>query len=354
MARKLQVGVIGVGAIGAVHMRSYQAAGNAKVTAICDVDKDLLQARAKEFSVENCFTDYRKLLASDVEAVSVCVGNALHAEVATAALRAGKHILLEKPMAMNATQAKRIAAAGVKAKKVVQIGMCQRQRPETQLLREWVKAGRFGEIYHIGCCLHRRRGIPGLGGWFTTKAASGGGPLIDLGVHWFDIAMWLSDQWQPTAVSAMTYAKFGSDMKNYTYVNMWAGPPKLKGTFDVEDYATGLVRFGNKATMTFDICWAANTADKAYVEILGDKGGARVLDGKPLTIYTEHHGKLADIQPKFNEKENRFEVQAAKFIQACRGKCPPAATAEQGIAVMKVIDAIYASSAQGKEVKLKV
>ena len=112
--------------------------------------------------------------------------------------------------------------------------------------------------------------LPGLGGWFTTMAESGGGPMIDLGVHWFDISMWLSGLWNPTAVSAKTYAKFGPRMKDYKYVDMWAGPPKFDGVCDVEDYSTGMIRFGNDATLGFDISWAGNAEDRMYVEILGD------------------------------------------------------------------------------------
>lgn len=352
MSKKLKVGIIGTGAIGAVHAKSYQAAGGVEIAAICDVHADLLKQRGKEFGVKQCFSDYHKLLETDVDAVSVCVGNVLHHEVATAALQAGKHILLEKPMAMNATEAADIVQAADKAGKVVQIGMVNRQRADSQVLRGYIEAGQLGEIYHMRCVLIRRRGIPGLGGWFTTKAESGGGPLIDLGVHWFDMAMWLSDHWNPTAVSAMNYAKFGRDMASYTYVNMWAGPPKLDGTCDVEDYSTGLVRFADKATLGFEIAWAANTFDQSYVEILGDKGGARIFGDEPLTIYTEHQGRLADIQPKFSDKTNRFDVQATKFLAACRGEQPPAATAEQGLVTMKLIDAIYESGEKGQEIKL--
>jgi len=351
--KKLKVGIIGVGGIGNVHAKSYLAIGQAELAAICDIDADLLKQRADEYGVASCHTDYRKLLASDVEAVSICVGNALHKKVAIAALKAKKHILLEKPMAMNATEAKAIVEAGKKSRKVVQIGMVNRQKPDAQVLRQYVESGHLGHIYHMRCVLIRRRGIPGLGGWFTTKSASGGGPMIDLGVHWFDMAMWLSDHWKPTSVSAMTYAKFGPDMKKYKYVGMWAGPPKFDGVCDVEDYSTGFVRFSDKATMSFEICWAANAEEENYVELLGDKGGARILSGKPLTIYTEHNGRLADIQPKFDAKDNRFQVQADKFIQACRGKRPPAATAQQGLVTMKLIDAIYASGTQGREVKIR-
>ncbi len=104
--------------------------------------------------------------------------------------------------------------------------------------------------------------------------------------------------------------------------------------------------------MTFEIAWASNAQDESFVEVIGDKGGARSFDGKPLTIYTEHQGRIADITPKYPEKVNGFEVQARKFIAACRGEGQPAATAREGLTVMKLIDGVYASSAAGKEVAL--
>jgi predicted dehydrogenase len=212
-----------------------------------------------------------------------------------------------------------------------------------------VGKGLLGKIYHIRAVHICRRGIPGLGGWFTTRAMSGGGPLIDIGVHWFDAAMYVSGLWNPTRVSTMTYAKFGAPMKHYRYVGMWAGPPKFDGTFDVEDYAAGFVRFGKDASMDFDIAWAANAADAGYIEILGDKGGIRMLDSKPMVLLTEHNGHVADIAPQHAEV-NIFQSQAARFLAACRGECPPAATAEEGLTVMQLIDAVYASSARGREV----
>ena len=215
-----------------------------------------------------------------------------------------------------------------------------------------MKRGVFGEIYHMRAVLIRRRGIPGLGGWFTTKAESGGGPLIDLGVHWFDLAMHVSGLWQPTSVSAMTYAKFGPRMKNYRYVSMWAGPPKLNGICDVEDYAVGMVRFGKKASMSFEIAWAANSRETSFIEILGDKAGATFCNDKPLCILTEHAERMADITPQFTPSGNSFHAQAAAFVAACQGKAPPAATGKEGVTVMKLIDAIYRSSTQGQEVKI--
>ncbi len=348
----LKVGIIGIGAIGQVHADAYKAAGIG-LAAVCDVDRTRLAEQCDRLGVRDRFTDYRKLLKTDIDAVSICVGNALHCRVAIDSLAAGRHILLEKPMAMNAAEASRILAAGRKARRVIQIGMVQRQRDSVQLARDYVARGMLGEIYHARTVLIRRRGIPGLGGWFTTRKMSGGGPLIDLGVHWFDAAMHISGLWKPTSVSAMCYAKFGTPMRNYVYDSMWAGPPRYDGVFDVEDYATGLVRFGRKATLSFEIAWAANSEDSAFVEVIGDKGGIRVLDGQPFTLLTEFNGKVANVKLNCDDSGNPFHEQARKFAAACSGRSAPAASPEEGLTVMKLIDAVYASSRQGREISIR-
>jgi len=353
VSKNLKIGIVGVGTIGTMHAEAFRALGLADVQAICDVDRRKLASKGDKFGVKQRFADYRDLLKTPVEAVCICVPNAAHKQVAIASLKAGKHVFLEKPMAINAAQARQIAQAAARCRRVIQIGMVNRQAAAAQLLRRLIEEGQLGDIYHMRATLIRHRGVPGLGGWFTTKAQSGGGPMIDLGVHWFDLCMWLSGNWKPTAVSAKTYSKFGCKMGDYKYVSMWAGPPDYRGVCDVEDYSTGFVRFGAKATMSFEIAWAANTRDDAFIEILGDKGGARIMHGKPLTVLTEHNGRLADITPQFDDRVNIFEEQARKFVAACRGKMPPAATARQGVVVMKLIDAIYASSRGNREVAIQ-
>lgn len=354
MEKKIRVGIIGMGAIGAVHADAYAAnSGAAEIVAICDVAEERLKSQGDRFNVPGRFADYRQLLKGDVDAVSVCVGNTLHKEVAVAALEAGKHVLLEKPMAMNATQAAAIVAAAKKSGKVLQIGMVRRQAGETQMARKCVADGLLGAIYHMRAVLIRNRGIPGLGGWFTTKAMSGGGPLIDIGVHFFDAAMHVSGLWKPTRVSAACYDKLGKNMRQYKYIGMWAGPPNYKGTFDVEDYATGVVRFGKQATMSFEIAWAANAEDASYIDFVGDKGGLRLFDGKPFLLRTEHNGSLADIQFRYPDPGNAFHLQIRKYLAACRNECPPAATGEEGLVAMKLIDAVYKSSVAGKEVEIE-
>jgi len=357
MAAKLKVGVIGLGTIGNVHINAYQAAvaDRAEFTAVCDIAQDRLDATGSKLNIppQRRFIDYRDLLKTDIDAVLVCVWNNLHREMAVNALKAGKCVFLEKPMAMNPKEPQQIVATADATKKVLQIGMVYRQSPETQLVRKYAMDGTLGNIYHMRIALLRRRGIPGLGGWFTTKSRSGGGPLIDIGVHWFDISMFMSNLWNPTSVSAATYAKFGKDMKKYNFTGMWAGPPNYKGTCDVEDYATGFVRFGNKATMNFDISWAANSEEGTFIEILGDKGGVRLFDGKPIRLLTEFNGNIADITPQFAD-EDRFQRQAKSFIAACRGEAKPACTGKEGVVVMKLIEGVYASSEKGKEVAINV
>ena len=352
MPGNIKIGIIGSGSIGNVHARALTAVGGADIVALCDVDPARLDATGDAFKVTARFDDYRKLLKADVDAVLVCVPNALHAEMAVAALASGKHVLLEKPAALNAAQAASIADAADKAEGVLQVGMVWRQRPQAQILREYVQAGELGNIYHMRAVMIRRRGIPGMGGWFTTKALSGGGPMIDLGVHWFDLCMWLSGLWNPTRVSARVYDKFGSRMRAYRYVGMWAGPPDFDGVCDVEDFSAGFARFGDQATLSFEIAWAANAESDSYVEILGDKGGARVGGAGPLRILTEDRGRLADLAPQYDQKANPFENQARTFLAACRGDSPPEATIQQAVTNMKLIDAIYASSEARKEVTI--
>ena len=350
MSEKLKLGIIGMGMIGTIHAEAHQAVGETELVAACDVAPKKLAKAADRFDVKGRFSDYRDLLKADVDAVAVCLGNAMHREVSLAAIEAGKHVFLEKPMAVNATEAAEITAGAEKADTILQVGMCWRLHPASKVIREWIKSGLFGQIHHMHfACVHRR-GIPGLGRWFTTKAESGGGAMIDTGVHFLDLSMYLSGHWAPTAVSAMTYAKFGPKMRDYKYANMWAGPPEYNGVFDVEDYAAGFVRFGQEATLSFESGWASNSPGESFVEILGDKGGVRAFDGKPLRILGEHAGRLADIEPKLDENGSVYEAQAAWFVSACRGERPPRTTARQGLTVMKLIDAAYASSQAGAEI----
>jgi predicted dehydrogenase len=349
MGRKVKIGIIGVGTIGSVHAEAYVKVPEAQVVALCDILPERLQEKGKRHSVTRLFEKYQDLLADpEIEAVSVCVPNRMHAPIAIEAFKAGKHVLLEKPMAMSQKEGMAIVAARDAAKKVLTMGMVRRQSPDAEVVKAAIDSGKLGEIYQIRIRLIRRRGIPGLGGWFTTKGESGGGGLIDIGVHFFDLAMWTTGLWNPTRVSAKVYSKFGSPMQDYHYISMWAGPPKFEGTFDVDDYAAGIVRFGDKATLSFEVAWAANAKDEQMLEILGTKGGLVV--GGDTVLLTEVDNMMADIKLNYNKDGGGFPQEMAKFVAAVKGEAAPPATGEQGVIAMRLIDAIYASSAQNAEV----
>ena len=349
---KVKIGIIGCGTIGSVHANAYAALEDAEVVALCDILPDRLREKAELHKVGKTYADYRELLADpEIEAVSICVPNDMHAPIAIDAFKAGKHVMLEKPMTLNAGLGREILAARDASGKKLQMGMVWRQAPEAEIIRKAIADKMFGQVYQIHVKLIRRRGIPGLGGWFTTKAKSGGGGLIDIAVHFLDLAMWITDLWTPTHVSARTYSMFGNPMNEYHYVDMWAGPPKFDGTFDVDDYAAGFMRFGTKATLSFEVAWACNAEDESYIEILGTKAGAKVGTEKTV-IRTEVAGQIADTELFYNKKRDRFAAEMRKFIDAVQGKGEVAATGEQGVILMQVLDAIYKSSELNQEVTL--
>lgn len=354
MKKKVKIGIIGMGAIGSVHADAYQHVENAEIVALCDLLPDRLAEKAAKYNVAKTYTDYKKLLKDpEIEAVSVCVPNDMHAPIAIDAFKAGKHVMLEKPMTLNAEWGRKILKARDKSGKQLQMGMVWRQTPEAIVVRDEIEAGHLGEIYQIRIKLIRRRGIPGLGGWFTTKAKSGGGALIDIAVHFLDLIMWETGYWNPTRVSAKVYSKFGKPIKDYHYISMWAGPPKKDGTFDVDDYAAGFLRFGKKATLSFEVAWACNAEDESYVEFIGTKGGVKCGSNTGVThICTEVDGRMADVDIKYDPKKDRFAAELEKFVAAVQGKGKVAATGEEGLVAMRILDAIYKSSELDCEVEV--
>lgn len=339
----LRVGIVGTGSIGMIHLETYQRIPGYKVTAVCDIRKAALD-RAKEKSGTAAFKDYRKLVEQkDVDLVAVCTPNNLHAPIAVAALEAGKHVFLEKPMAYDLKAAKQVIAAKKKAKKKVQIGVCQRFRGDAQVLKQHIEAGELGKIYFAKCGYLRRSGIPGMGGWFTTYKESGGGPIVDLGVHALDLTMWLMDNFKPVTVTACKYAEFGPRGLG---AGGW-GAAVPSGVFDVEDLGAALIRFQDGATVFLEVSWAAHVgAGKFYSMLLGDKAGCE-LD--PPTIYTDEHGQPVDKRLSAPSID-AYEAEHRHFLDAIREDRDPMPGVEQGAAVQAVLDAIQASAKKGQSI----
>ena len=356
-----QIGIIGCGAIGTVHAKSAHAAG-LEVAGAWDLNPAAAAKLAETYPDCVVHDSLDALLSSEVAAVAVAVPNNAHRDCAVAALDAGKHVLLEKPMALSVAECDDIIAAKERAGagQVLQLGFVCRGLPTASAVKAMVEEGRFGSIYHVKCSMYRHRGIPGLGGWFTTKALSGGGPLIDLGVHVLDLAMYLTGNQSPVRASGQVVSEFGSPIEAYVYEEMWAGPPKLDGVFDVEDGAVAFIRFANGMTLELNVTWAANVADGVLpsgITILGrDAGCFFELFGKEVRVVSQADGKLTDDTPQFpceDAEEEAWKQQYAQFIAAVEDGQAPHADAAAGRCVQALIEAIYQSSDAGAEVVMQ-
>ena len=348
----LGMGLIGAGGIAELHAQHMQEAGM-ELRGVCDVDIGRADKLATKYP--GCKkTDSLDELLSDkqIQAVIVAVPNVYHAPTAIAALKAGKDVLLEKPMAMNVTECDQIITAAMASDRILQMGFVCRCYPCTVAAMNFIRAGRLGHIYHAKAAFRRRRGIPGLGGWFTTKSMSGGGPLIDLGVHVIDLAWHLAGHPAPERASGACYSVFGSPIEKYTYKDMWAGPPRPDGTFDVEDAATGMIRFEDGLTLQVDAVWAANMPDEVLkdgVMLWGDKGGMYLnhITGELRFIF-EDCGHVVEVKPEYKEFIPWVE-QLKRFRKAVETRETPDASADHGRMVQAMLDALYESSESGRE-----
>jgi len=348
MAKK--VGVIGSGIIAHEHVRAYKESGRAEVAALVDIDKEKASSLAKELGTPCAiFQDYRELLGIDLDAVSICTPNDSHSPIAIDFLNNGKHVLCEKPMAINVQDAKLMREAAERSGMILRIAFHNRFRGDSQALKKIVKSGALGEIYHFKASVIRRRGIPALGSWFTQKRSAGGGALLDVGCHILDLALWFAGFPKPKTVSASNYTKFGN-RKDYIYLSMWGKPAKER-KFDVEDTVFAFIRF-ERMSAILECSWAANTEDSLCLNLLGTEAGAK-LSGDNLELFTTYHGQIADIKPLY-DSNNAYMGELNQFLDLMEGKTKDndLCTPEQGIMGQKIIDAIYMSAQERKEVEI--
>lgn len=344
---KIGVGVIGVG-IGKLHVQGYTESPDAEVVAICDINEPRARKVADEFGVETIVTDYQKLLAMpSIDAVSVCVPNHLHAEMTIAAFEAGKHVICEKPLAMNPAEGTAMVAASKKADKLFMTAFNNRFRGDTQTLKRFIMDGELGDIYFAKTGWIRRKGIPGFGSWFTTKSKSGGGPLIDIGVHVLDLTLWLMGNPKAISVTGSTYAMFGPKGEGQ---GTW-GTAEVGGGFDVEDLAAAFIRLENGATLLLEASWASHIkADAIYTNLMGTKGGAE-LD--PLRIYKDMQGAPVDIMPACPDQGGGHLIEVMHFADCVANEKTLISTGEHGLEIIRILDAAYKSAKTQKEVVLK-
>jgi len=338
--------VIGLG-VGSAHAKAYSECPDARLAAVVDADPKRLEKWSEKVPKEHCYTDYREMLkAEKPDLVSVALPNFLHAPVTIAALKAGAHVLCEKPMAMNVRQAEAMLAAARKARRKLGLNLSFRFTPQARALRELVEDGALGEVYHAYTCWTRRDGFPGFGGWFGQKERSGGGPLIDLGVHRLDLAMWLMGGPRPVTVSGQAHYRIGL--------------PRAKAQgklFDVEDFAAGFVRFDTGASLVFEASWGGHQADpeEMCTQVLGTQGGLiHRNEGGGYNFVAEYHSErrghklAARVSPSRAVQSNPY----AEMVRAVLEDRRPLADGEDGLRVQRVLDGLYKSAASGREVRV--
>jgi len=345
MSQTTRVGIIGGGWPGIAHARGYQAAGGFKIVAIADLIPSRRKQMMQEFSIPAEYDDAEKLLADrTIDAVSIGLPNFLHAPMVKAALKAGKHVLCEKPPAMNAREAAQMSAAAEKSGKVLLYSLQRRFGGAEQASKQAIEKGYAGEIYHARAAWTRTRGIPIGTGWFTDKSKSGGGSLIDIGVHMLDLAWHLMGQPKPTSVYGVAYQKFGGTL-----------PPTHK--FDVDDSAFAMIRFEGGKSLELAASWSLNQPPQqngTICRLYGDKAAIEVYTPEGATLYRSFDAKgAAKANPLKPPKTVQHAALMRHFRDCILGKSKPIAGGPEGIMLMQMLDAIYKSSQTGKSVDIR-
>ena len=350
----IRLGVIGCGGIAHSHANSYKKLGDrVEFVACCDLVEEKAKNYANNFGFQKYYTDcYTMLKENDLDAVSVCTWNSAHAECSIAALNAGCHVFCEKPMAMNTEEALAMKEAAEKNDKLLMIGFVRRHGDDAKMARTLIENGDLGDVYYAKATYLRRCGFPG--GWFGDKSRSGGGPLIDLGVHVIDLSRYIMGNHKPITVFGATFNKIGARSEVTLGADAWKSLTEAeKPIFTVEDLATAMIRFDDGAVLQVEASFNLNLKENlGDVSFFGDKAGYNLNNGE---LYTVVNNQLADIKLRGENNfhfDRDFAREAKNFIDTIEGKATLLANAEDGVELMRILDAIYESAETGKSVDI--
>lgn len=351
MGEKLRCGVIGTGGIGLDHLHSLTAYPRASAVAIAETNAQRAREASERFKISRSYSDYHDLLEQpDIDAVTIAVPNHLHASVAIEALKARKHVLLEKPMATHARDAARIVETAKRMRCTLMVAQNFRFNRHTQAARQFIDRGDLGEVYHARCFWLRRNGIPRIGSWFTQKQFAGGGCVCDLGVHFLDACLHLMKEFDVVSVSGQTHSKLGP--RGLGEMNWGRSEVDPRRPFDVEDFGVALLKLKSGRSVVLEVSWAAFLPEdgREYgIDLLGTNGGlslypARLFRNSPDGYQTVHLSSI---------KSLHTEDRVQHFVSCVLEGKKPLVTLEESLAVQGILDAIYTSAATGKEVRLK-
>ncbi len=358
-----KIGLVGAGGMADYHVEGF-VKGGAEVVAVADPNLNAAQKYAKGKDIGQTFESLTDMLKElpELDAVSVITPNKFHKPLAVEALEAGKHVFCEKPPALNAIEVIEMRAAAQKSGATIMFDYNNRARPESYAMMEYIRQGTVGKINSAQALWIRRTGIPGFGGWFTNKALSGGGPVIDL-LHMIDLALYFMQYPEPEWVLAATFNDFINDN---SFKGPWGIPDVKDGVTDVESAAHGLIRFKSGQVLTIRNSWAEmNKREEVSVTFQGTKGGGMVqrlfgVDGLDETsidtceLYQQQNGRSVNSEIVTQADETMGRVRAAQnFALTIAGKEEPLNAIDESVKLMKIIDAVYASSESGKPVEIK-
>jgi len=355
--RIVRIGIIGCGGIAwGKHMSALAQIENVQMVAFCDIIEQKAIDACNGHGAEGAkhYVDYKELLKDEtIEAVHVCTPNISHAEISVAALESGKHVMCEKPMAINYQDAQKMLEAAKRTGKKLTIGYQNRFREDSTILHKACENGELGEVYYAKAHAVRRRAVP-TWGVFLKEKEQGGGPLIDIGTHALDLTLWMMDNYKPKYVVGNTYRKLADQKEAGNEWGQWD-----INEFTVEDSAFGFVTMENGATILIESSWALNTLNigEAMTTLCGTKGGADMWDGLRIN-FIEHDTQMTKMPtPRgkevafFGKKEVNPAVEEAKqWISAIINDTQPLVKPEQAIVVTRILDAIYESAKTGKPV----
>lgn len=350
---KLKVAVIGCGNIAnSAHIPAYMKNPDTEIKYFCDIIPERAQAAVEKYGCGAAVTDYHDILNDpEIDAVSVCTHNDFHSIISIDFMRAGKHVLCEKPAARILSEALEMQRVAHETGKILNIGVCNRFNTYVMKIRELIESGELGEVYHVYASFRAHRSIPGIGGDFTTKASSGGGALIDWGVHFLDLVMYCCCDPKPLTASGKAFCKLGKDMKNYTYTDMWAKDSANieNGTYDVDDSVVGIIRTSGPV-ISFNGAWAQNIGvGEMYIDFMGDKAGIRLKYGSDFTLWSVKNGMLTETKVS-TRNTNMYENEIAAFVESIKTGVHNQQYIDCAVETSKIMQAIYDSSDSGREI----
>ena len=351
---KIKIGIIGTGNISNSHIQAYLRNPNVELYAFCDINEKQLHTMGEKYGITRLFTDKDEMLKlPEIDAVSVCTWNSAHAECTIAALNAGKHVLCEKPMALNTQEAEAMKAAAEKNGKLLMIGFVRRYGNDCKILQDFINNDFMGELYYAKATYLRRDGNPG--GWFGDKSRSGGGPLIDLGVHVIDLVRYLSGNPKPVSVYGATFQKLFDRKGSIGAPKYLSASATENDICDVEDLASAMIRFDNGEVLSVEAAFSLNLKnDTGTIELFGTKAGAKL--SPELEIYTDinnYQSNISLVAPSALAFNDLFANEINHYVDCLTSGAQCKSPAEDGIEMMKILDAVYESARTGHEVILK-